>query len=207
MTAPNRSALTPVERWAFVIFALTVIIASILLAKNPAELQSTKKDGTGKITESTTTEQLRSDLIILLTAAGFVLFFIGVNGSRLTKLTVGSVTADLAAPEVKAAEAFSAVPGPIQEVSTGRTEKATDSKQLAPDGSPSGKVIFQGEVWYVYSAQATSARAVQLALDCWPSNLPKPDSLSRLSFALAKPRDDNWQWLLKFADQPAVSVR
>jgi hypothetical protein len=208
MSSSNRSALTPAERWVFVISAVAVIFGAIALARNPAELRSIKKDGTGKVTESTTTEQLRSDQIILLTAAGFVLFFIGVNGSRLTKLTVGSVTADLAAPEVKAAEAFAAAPGPIKTVPTSRSGSESDLDQLAPDGSPSGKVIFQGEVWHVYSAQGISAKAAQRVLDSWPSDTsPKPDSFTNLSFALASQRGNEWQWLLKFANRPAVALK
>ncbi|MBT9610552.1 MAG: hypothetical protein IV110_10965 [Aquabacterium sp.] len=198
------TSLSYAERLVLILWASLILGMSCVAAIKPIQLTSTETDSTGKRTKVTTTEQARTEVAILLAAVGSVILFLGINGSKLSKLTVGSVTAETRTPEVKAAEATARDKTKPQEVTPPDADPPEEETQ--PTSTPEGKVILDNTALSVFSRDAVPERVLQDALDRWPTPDKKPTDLSLLEFAARKSGKGNHPWVLKFTGFEPVKV-
>lgn len=200
----NNTKLSDVERAFFVLIAAVALLASWLAATSPIRLEGTETGTDGKI-KTTVTQQPRTEITVLLAATGIVLIFVGLNGARLTKLTIGTVTAELAPPEVKAAESFAKQKAAPVQVAVSSPHKESDLPVARdPEREPKGKVLLQGRVMSVFSRDAVPESVLQDAIDNWPSGSKQPADMIEFEFAAKQTALVNAPWLVKFADRPAV---
>lgn len=117
------------ERVAAVVVALTLALSAAYLVLWPGRslqversVQRTPK-GRTESAKTTTTHRNHNEVILLLGGAAAVLFFWGVNGSRLSKLTVGDVSAETVPYGASDAD----------RKNLEREEPAPEASKLAPD--------------------------------------------------------------------------
>lgn len=192
------------ERFSIVFFAAAMICSAFFTATTPARLTTQEIDAAGKKTKVTITEQPRNEIAMLLFGIGAAMLFLGINGSRLSKLTVGAVTAETRSPEVKAADDTAKKNEKPKEVTPPEVEPPEEETQ--PTTNPEGKVILENTAMSVFSRDAVPERVLQDALDRWPMSSAKPKDLSQLEFAARKSGKGNHPWILKFTGFEPIKV-
>ncbi len=191
------------ERLLICMLGAVALVAALLTTLHPLQLSVVEKDASGKVTKNTTSEVARTELAVLCTAIGSILLLIGANGSRFTKLTLGSASFEARTPEVKAADKTAREQPNVKDVQPAVEPSAEETEPVAPQ---SGNAILSNTALSVFSRDAVPARVLQDALDLWPDPKTKPRDLSTLEFAARKPGKGNYPWILKFANSAPIRV-
>lgn len=203
MSDAKSGKLTELERMLFGLLAIVALVFAWVAATSPASLESRETGPEGKLVKVVTTHQARTELAVLFTAIGILLVFVSANGARMTKLTIGTVSADLTPIEVKNAQRFVKSNGETIVVRYARSESLASQK---PELPPAGKVIMGGEVLSIFSRDAVPQSVLQDALTNWPLDSAKPNELAELEFAATRAIPGEWYWLLKFEGRPAIGI-
>jgi len=195
--------LTRVERTVVFLSALAALVVGLYLALCPGKQVKEERDEFGVVVKSSVEPSDHKELSLLFGASSLVLFFWGLNGLRLTKLTVGSVSAEAKPPEVKAAEEFAERgQAPKEVVVTDRPEE----NLVEPTTEGEGTVVINDEAASVYSITTLPRYVLDDLLKHWPTEYEKPKDLSAFEFASKKKGKGNHRWTLKFKDLPALKV-
>lgn len=207
MTTHDQSQyrLNRLERSATLLAAAAMLYIALALVLSPLPRQKEERDIKGQTTKLTIEPADNKEVSMLLTASSLVLFFWGINGLRLSKLTVGSVSAEVKAPEVEAAEKFSEKESTPKEVTLPSAVPATADD---PPTKESGIVKTQEGPEAVYSLTSVPSAVLEDLFKNWPTEFAqqKPTDYSTFEFASKKSGKGNHPWTVKFSDLPAFKV-
>jgi hypothetical protein len=140
-------------------------------------------------------------LAIVLVSSAIGLWGYALNGLRIVRFGVGSLTADASGPASKAG-AFFAQENP-------KTIPVAPIEDPAPEPTESeeGTIIHNGEKLAVYKLDSLPLKVLIDALTNWPGGAEKrPVDLATFEFAARKPGQGNNPWTIKFRGKDAVSV-
>ncbi|MCX9158603.1 hypothetical protein OPU71_21020 [Niveibacterium sp. 24ML] len=195
--------LTKNERIAVFVSAFLVLAFGLHLALHPGRDIKEERDKSGAVVKSSVEPSNHKELSLLFTASGLALFFWGLNGLRLSKLTVGSVSAESKSPEVKAAEEYAKRGEPQKEVvvAAGQDENPAE---LVVEGA--GTVVINHETEFIYPVTDLPRYVFDDLFNNWPKEYEKPKNLSVFEFASRKKGKGNHPWTIKFKDLPALKV-
>jgi hypothetical protein len=200
---PLGHRLTRAERTVVFLSAFAALVFGLYLALCPGKQIKEERNESGVVVKSSMEPSDHKELSLLFTASSLVLFLWALNGLRLTKLTVGSVSAEAKPSEVKAAEEF-ADRGQSQKdvVVTDRAEE----NLVEPTTEGEGTVVINDEAASVYSITTLPRYVLDDLFNHWPTEYEKPRDLSAFEFASKKKGKGNHPWTLKFKDLPALRV-
>lgn len=201
--AMQDQSLTCAERTAVFLSAAAALVFGVYIALCPGKLIKEERDKSDAVVKKTIEPSDHKELAILFATSGLVLFFWGLNGLRLTKLTVGSVSAETKPPEVKAAEEFAERGQPQKEVAV--TDRPAENL-VEPVTAEEGTVVINDEAESIYSITTVPRYVLDDLFKHWPSEYEQPKDLSAFEFASKKKGKGNHPWTLKFKDLPALRV-
>jgi len=179
------------------------LVAAFLSALKPATLTVEERDAADKLTKMITSQVARTEITALCIVTGSVLFLFCMNGTRLSKFTIGSVSAESRPAEVIAADQAARKGTKLKEIAVIDNPSEEDTQPKAPEA---GNAILSQTALSIYSRDAVPARVLQDALDAWPDESTRPTNLSMLEFAARKPGKGNNPWILKFSGSAPVRV-
>lgn len=140
---------------------------------------------------------------MLFYASALILFFWGINGLRILRISVGSVSAEAKSDEVKAALAYANTEQKPKEVSLAEKKQADETE---PRTEANSLVRIADEAEAVYPLTAVPMTVLNDLLTHWPRDVPLPKDLSTFEFASRKTGRGNFPWIIKFKDAPAIRV-
>lgn len=191
------------ERAAIFCAGLAALVIGLSLTFCPGKHIKEERNEFGVVTKSSVETSDQSELAIVLTASSLILFAWGMNGLRLTKLAVGSVSAESKASEVKAAEDYAKQEQTPKEVVV--TEKEPDDI-AEPLTEGKGSVVINDETEVVYSLPFVPRELLFDLFKHWPSEYSRPKDFSTFEFATKKKGKGNHPWTVKFKDLPAFKI-
>lgn len=190
------------ERWLIVFVAAVSIAIGAIFFDISASDVTEERDGNGTLIKTISTPRSSPELAMLFSTAGIVLLFWSLNGLRLTRLGLGSLSVDMAPNEQKAAEEYAKSSQRPQSVNLPKDAPV----EPEPEAAPTGAVVVGNEAEAVYRLDAVPRFVFDDLFANWPDQYPKPSNFSAFEFALRRKGAGNNPWILKFRDLPALRV-
>jgi len=198
-------SLNLMERFATLAAAAFMLWLSLTLVLYPQMHRKEERDSKGQITKLIIEQVDHKEVSMLFATSSLILFFWGINGLRLAKLTVGSVSAETNSPEVQAGQKFADKESAPKEVAL---QEAASEIVDNPQVKESGTVATQDGPEAVYSITSVPAAVLEDLFKNWPTEFAeqKPKDYSTFEFAIKKRGKGNHPWTVKFADLPAFKI-
>jgi len=206
MSSVDKAPVSLIPRERAAVFAVSVVLAALalMIALRPGVQTVTERDGQGTVLKTVESPREHNEVLLLLGAASFFLFFWGVNGLRLSRFAVGPVSGEAKPKELQAAEEYASTDEKPIDIVVGKAEAG--EAEAEPGTAPRGTVLISDEAKAIYPLNAVPTRVILDLLRCWPEELCKPSDLSTFEFAARKTGRGNHPWIVKFRDTPAVRV-
>jgi hypothetical protein len=196
--------LSTCERTMIALAGVVALAIAMALTFYPTSRVKEERDGKNLVVKSSVEQTDQKELSLLLTASSLIMFFWALNGLRLSKLTVGSVSAETKVDAVKVAEKYAKA----DQAPTDVTVPTPPPEDIKEPSNPVevGSVVIHNELEAVYSLANTPRYVLEDLFKIWPVALPKPNDYSTFEFATRKKGKGNHPWTVKFADLPAFRI-
>lgn len=188
------------KRVAAILGIFLFCTAAYVLANPPKrhfEEESQTKQGLDRKRSHSPVETTTLAVVLLSSAIG--LWGYSLNGLRIVRFGVGSLTADASGPASKA-DAFFA-----QENPKTITVPPIEDPEPEPTESEEATITHNGEKLAVYTLDSLPLKVLLDALSQWPAG-ERPVDLGTFEFAARKRSQGNNPWTIKFRGKDAVSV-
>lgn len=194
--------LTTIERRLIALVAIVSISIGVAFFSISARDVTEERDGNGALIKTVDAPRSSPELAALFSTAGIVLLFWSLNGLRLTRFGLGTLSVDMAPSEQKAAEEYAKSSQAPQAVTLPK-EAPVESE---PAAAPTGAVVVGNEAEAVYPLDAVPRFVFEDLFASWPGQYPKPPNFSAFEFALRRKGSGNHPWIVKFRDLPALRL-
>lgn len=198
------SNLSKSERRWLILLGVAFFLAAGWSMLWPLNGITSELDGSGTVIRSTQGPRDYGQAPLLYGAVGLLMVYLGINGVRMTRVSIGTVSASSDEPG-KRAEEYAKSRQPSTKVEVDAPDQPAEA-ETEPTRTSDQLVVIDSEEETVYSLNAVPLRVLGDLLANWPTDHAKPRDFSAFEFATRKTGRGNHPWLFKFRDLPGIRV-